>query len=76
MPGISSIIEHKVVFIEESGLKGYNIGDAKVSEKHANFIINTGNASGSDIVSLINKIKDTVKEKYDVELHVEQEIVE
>lgn len=62
--------------IEESGLKGYNIGDAKISEKHANFIINTGNAKGDDIVSLINKIKKTVKEKYDVELHVEQEIVE
>ena len=62
--------------IEESGLKGYNIGDAKVSDKHANFIINVGKAKGTDIVALIDKIKDTVKEKYDIELKVEQEIVE
>ena len=62
--------------IEESGLKGYNIGDAKVSDKHANFIINTGNATGEDIVNLINKIKTTVKDKYNIDLKVEQEIVE
>ena len=62
--------------IEESGLKGYNIGDAKVSDKHANFIINTGAATGTDIVNLIDKIKSTVKEKYDIDLKVEQEIVE
>jgi len=62
--------------IEEVGLKGYNIGDAKVSEKHANFIINTGSATGKDIVDLIDKIKADVKEKYDIDLKVEQEIVE
>lgn len=62
--------------IEESGLKGFSIGDAKVSDKHANFIINTGNATGKDIVNLIDKIKTTVKDKYDVDLKVEQEIVE
>ena len=62
--------------IEDVGLKGYNVGDAKVSEKHANFIINTGNASGKDIVSLIDKIKTEVKKKYDIDLKVEQEIVE
>ena len=62
--------------IEESGLKGYNIGDAKVSDKHANFIINTGDATGANIVDLIDKIRKTVKEKYDIDLKVEQEIVE
>lgn len=62
--------------IEEIGYKGKCIGDAKVSEKHANFIINNGNATGEDIKKLINEIKDKVKEKYNIELKVEQEFVE
>lgn len=62
--------------IEEIGYKGKKIGGAQVSEKHANFIINVDNATGKDIYNLINEIKDKVKEKYDVELKVEQEIVE
>ena len=62
--------------IEEIGFKGKSIGGAMVSEKHANFIINYNNATGSDIVSLIDEIKKEVKEKYNIELKVEQEIVE
>ena len=62
--------------IEEIGYKGKSIGDAKVSEKHANFIINNGNATGEDIKKLINEIKDKIKEKYNIELKVEQEFVE
>lgn len=62
--------------IEEIGYKGKKIGGAEVSKKHANFIINTGNATGEDIYNLINEIKEKVKEKYDIELKVEQEIVE
>lgn len=58
--------------IEDLGLKGYSIGGAKVSEKHANFIINTGNATGEDIKSLIDYIKKLVMEKYNIELQVEQ----
>lgn len=58
--------------IEDLGLKGYSIGGAKISEKHANFIINTGNATGEDIKKLIDYIKGLVKEKYNIELHVEQ----
>ena len=58
--------------IEDLGLKGYSIGGAKVSEKHANFIINTGNATGEDIKSLIDYIKELVMEKYNIELQVEQ----
>ena len=61
--------------IEEIGYKGHSIGGAKVSEKHANFIINTGNAKGEDIKKLINEIQDKVKEKYNIELKVEQEFV-
>ena len=62
--------------IEELGYKGKNIGGAYVSEKHANFIINKGNATASDVRNLINEIKEKVKEKYNIELKVEQEFVD
>jgi UDP-N-acetylmuramate dehydrogenase len=62
--------------IEEIGYKGKSIGGAKVSEKHANFIINNGNATGEEIKELINEIKDKIKDKYNIELKVEQEFVE
>lgn len=62
--------------IEEIGYKGYRIGDAEVSMKHANFIINVGSAKGEDIKKLILEIKSKVKEKYDIDLKVEQEFVE
>jgi len=62
--------------IEEIGYKGKSIGGAMVSEKHANFIINNGNATGEEIKELINEIKEKVKEKYNIELKVEQEFVE
>lgn len=62
--------------VEELGYKGKKIGGAMVSTKHANFIINTGNAKGEDIKKLILEIKDKVKEKFDIELKVEQEFVE
>ena len=62
--------------IEEIGYKGYSIGDAMVSLKHANFIINKGNASGDDIKKLIKEIKTKVKEKYNIDLKVEQKFVE
>ena len=62
--------------IEEIGYKGKSIGGAMVSEKHANFIVNSGNATGEDVKKLINEIKDKVKEKYNIELKVEQEFVE
>lgn len=62
--------------IEDIGLKGYSIGGAKVSDKHANFIINTGDAKGEDVKKLINKIKNDVKDKYNIELKVEQEFIE
>lgn len=61
--------------IEDIGLKGYTIGGAQVSEKHANFIINTSNATYEDIISLIDYIKEKVKEKYNIDLILEQEIV-
>lgn len=62
--------------IEELGYKGITFGGAKVSEKHANFIINYQNATGEEIKSLINEIKEKVKEKYNIDLKVEQEFVD
>ena len=61
--------------IEKAGYKGKIIGGAMVSEKHANFIINYNNATGKDIVKLIDEIRSAVKDKYNVELMLEQEIV-
>ncbi|MDO4377296.1 MAG: UDP-N-acetylmuramate dehydrogenase [bacterium] len=61
--------------INVCGLKGYRIGGAMVSEKHANFIINVGNAKGEDIRNLILYVKDTVKKETGVDLKVEQEFV-
>jgi|SRR3989344_1875651 len=49
--------------IEKVGLKGYQIGGAQISEKHANFIVNKGNAKASDVVSLIKLIKEKVKKE-------------
>lgn len=62
--------------IEEIGYKGKKIGGAQVSEKHANFIINSGNATGEDIKKLILEIKEKIKKKYKIDLKVEQEFVE
>jgi len=57
--------------IESSGLKGYCIGGACVSEKHANYIINQNNATAQDIENLIAHIQDTIKRKYNIELETE-----
>ncbi len=58
--------------IEQSGLKGYTVGGAQVSEKHANFVINKGGATATDIINLIDDVKKIVKEKtgYDLECEV------
>jgi UDP-N-acetylmuramate dehydrogenase len=61
--------------IEEAGLKGKMIGGAIVSPKHANFIVNYNNATAQDIKDLITDVKTTVKDKYNVDLLVEQEFV-
>ena len=61
--------------IEDLGLKGYQIGGAQISEKHANFIINVGGATGEDIKALIDLVKAKVKEKYNIDLHVEQRFI-
>ncbi|MBI4833893.1 MAG: UDP-N-acetylmuramate dehydrogenase [Planctomycetes bacterium] len=60
--------------IDQTGLKGYAIGGAKVSEKHANYIINTGNAKSEDITNLINHIQNVVKTKFNISLEPEIEM--
>ena len=61
--------------IEELGLKGFRIGDAEVSTKHAGFIVNRGNATAKDVIDVIEYIKEKVKEKYNVTLENEIEII-
>ena len=61
--------------IDECGLKGYQIGDAQISEKHAGFIINKGNAKAKDVEDLIKYIKKQVLEKFGVEIETEIEII-
>ena len=62
--------------IDDAGLKGYSIGGAQVSEKHAGFIINTGSASASDVISLMEHIKKTVKDRFGVDIESEIRILE
>ena len=62
--------------IESLGLKGKTIGGAMISKKHANFIINYNKATSNDIIKLINFVKNKVKEKYEIDLILEQEIID
>ncbi|NIO18487.1 UDP-N-acetylmuramate dehydrogenase [bacterium] len=61
--------------IEVAGLKGTRFGNAEISKKHANFIINCGKARAEDVCNLIEKIRQTIKEKFDIDLELELKIV-
>ena len=61
--------------IDEAGLKGFSIGQAKISDKHANFFINEGNASSRDMLQLIKKAHQTVKEKFNINLELEVKLM-
>jgi len=61
--------------IEECGLKGLRVGGAEVSEKHANFIINTGGATAADVLALAELVRRAVHERYGVDLHPEVRIL-
>ena len=61
--------------LETAGLKGMRIGDAEVSTKHGNFIVNRGHASASDVISLIHKVRRVIKEKTGIRLDLELKIV-
>ncbi|MGM0471322.1 MAG: UDP-N-acetylmuramate dehydrogenase [Bacillota bacterium] len=61
--------------IDQAGGKGMQVGGAKVSTKHANFIVNTGNATAQDILKLITKVEELIKKEYGVELKREVQIL-
>jgi UDP-N-acetylmuramate dehydrogenase len=57
--------------IEELGLKGFSVGGASISDVHANFIVNTGNATAADVVELIRIVREAVEDRYGIELKPE-----
>ena len=57
--------------IESVGLKGRSCGGACISEKHANFIVNTGSATANDVLTLINLAREEVRRRYGIELETE-----
>ncbi len=61
--------------IEQAGLKGKRVGDAQISEKHANFIVNVGNARASDVMTLINLARRTVYQNTGILLELEVKLV-
>lgn len=61
--------------VEEAGLKGARIGDAQVSDKHANFMVNVGHARAEDVLTLIKKVRTTVKKKTGITLELELKVV-
>lgn len=81
MPSAGSVFrnpegDHAGRLIEAAGLKGYAIGGAMVSPKHANFIVNTGTATSNDIKNLIKYVHTQVWEKFGVDLVLEQTIID
>ena len=80
MPSAGSVFKRGNGFItahliDEAGLKGYSIGGAEVSKIHAGFIVNKGNATANDVISLIEYVKKVILEKYNEELELEVLIV-
>ena len=61
--------------IDNCGLKGWRVGGAYISEKHANFIINDGSATAADIEALILSVQQTVRERTGVQLELEVKII-
>lgn len=61
--------------IEQSGLKGYTVGGAQVSEKHAGFVINKNGATATEVITLIRDVQDKVYEKFGVKLETEVKII-
>lgn len=79
-PNAGSVFKRKNEYIaaeviDKCGLKGYNIGDAYISDLHAGFIINKGNATAQDVIQLIEHIKNTIHEKYNINLELEIKVI-
>jgi UDP-N-acetylmuramate dehydrogenase len=80
LPNLGSMFKnpknaHAAQLIEQAGLKGKRIGDAQVSEKHANFIVNLGSAKADDVVKLIELVKRTVYQHFGLMLDLEVKLV-
>jgi UDP-N-acetylmuramate dehydrogenase len=80
MPNCGSVFRnpegtHAGYLIETAGLKGLRRGDAQISEKHANFIVNLGSASASDVLSLMRHVQETVRDRYAIELETEVRMI-
>jgi len=67
--------DHAARLIQQCGLKGRQVGGAQVSEKHANFIVNTGEATAADIENLINEVRAVVRQQTGIDLHPEVRII-
>ena len=63
------------MLIDKAGLKGLIIGQAQISEKHANFFVNVGDAKAEEMLALIKKAKSTVKDKFDIEMNLEVKLM-
>ena len=61
--------------IDELKLKGYRVGGAEISKKHGGFIVNVNNATGMDIIAIVKHVQARVKEKFNVNLEIEQRII-
>jgi UDP-N-acetylmuramate dehydrogenase len=61
--------------VEELGLKGHKIGGAQISQQHANFIVNTGEATAKDVLQLIDLVQTKVRERYELEMELEMLII-
>ena len=61
--------------IDQAGLKGYKIGGAEISTKHAGFIVNTGNATAQDVLDLVKIIKEKIYEKFKKEIKLEMRVI-
>jgi UDP-N-acetylmuramate dehydrogenase len=80
MPSCGSVFKNPKgsssgALIDQSGLKGFRVGDAQVSEKHANFIVNLGQAKASDVKSVIESVRQEVLKQHGVRLETEVKLV-
>lgn len=76
LPSCGSVFRNPLPYtagwlIEQSGLKGYQVGAAQIAQRHANFILNCGGAKANDIFSLINHVQQQVQKNWSVWLHPE-----
>lgn len=75
-PSVNETVGAPGKLIEEAGLKGFQIGDARISEKHANFIVNMGKAKAEDIISLVQNIRKQIYGRYNLWLESEVKYVD